>query len=511
VALLQALIALIGRSAGTILSSLFGWAVLALFGQTSSREKIWLSSLVGAAAAWPLLVMGAIWPRLATVMLTFVPLPEGVPSRVIRLIWIGLATAVPFALGLAIAVRSRGAAPPIPGTTPIAGSSALRKEAVRNSPLQESWIVRLLRGIPITMAVAASFFIVFVTVPLRRVAAILRRQVVVDVPLVTDARSYDLVAQEVSRTLGRHGIEVRPAVPGWSVTAPSRILMRLGGPSFRDYVPQRLACFRGPRLEILLYANGLSLRGSERETTWAHGLVVEALTDAPAYQTFDPIAQDIERQIRSVWAVFRQNPGAHVEAPRLRARLDEIAQAIRDLPVSYEEWQIVYRQALQLDRALRGVPQLLEAVAGTPETASDSQQEAATMRNEANEHAARALSLRELITGITTKVALLAKKEVELAKMEAKADLESELSMVKGLAVAVVVALLGLNALLVALILKLATFMEGWLAAVLVGGGLLMIGVVVGYVSWGRRVTDPLAITRKTLKEDAQWAKERLA
>jgi uncharacterized protein YciW len=44
-----------------------------------------------------------------------------------------------------------------------------------------------------------------------------------------------------------------------------------------------------------------------------------------------------------------------------------------------------------------------------------------------------------------------------------------------------------------------------------VAGGLLLIAAIVAYVSWQRRVTAPLALTRKTLKEDVQWAKERLA
>src|SRR4030095_17040111 len=139
------------------------------------------------------------------------------------------------------------------------------------------------------------------------------------------------------------------------------ILVRVGGPIFRDYVPERLACFQGPSLDVILYPNSLSLTGSSQDVAWAHGLVVEALTEAPAYQTFDPAAQDIERQIRSVWSVYRQSPSAHVDARPLRARVREIARDIRRLPVDYEQWQIVYRQALQLDRALGGHAQLLEA------------------------------------------------------------------------------------------------------------------------------------------------------
>src|SRR6266481_5435619 len=360
-AIVQAILALVSRLLGSILSSLFGWAVVALFGQTSSREKAWLSGLVGAAAAWPILLMGIVWPRLATLVLAFIPLSSRIPTWSIRLVWILLALAVPFALGIALAARARGVPPTIPGTGLPGGLPAGRTTPIPHSPLSRSKGMRLLGGIPITLAIAASFFIVFVTTPVRRLLSIVRRQVDVQVPLVTDARGYELVVKDVADTLTRHGFEVQAVEPPWWVTAPSKILFRFGGPSFRDYVPERLACLRGPRLEAVLYANGLAMRGSAQDTAWAHGLLVEALTAAPAYQTFDPGAQDIERQIRSVWAVFRQNPAAHVGAAALEARLDEIAREIRKYPVGYEEWQVVYSQALQLDRALRGEKQMLEA------------------------------------------------------------------------------------------------------------------------------------------------------
>src|SRR6266446_8070310 len=302
-AIVQAILALVSRSLGSILSSLFGWAVVALFGQTSSREKAWLSGLVGAAAAWPILLLGIVWPRLATLVLAFIPLSSRIPTWSIRLVWILLALAVPFALGIALAARARGVPPTIPGTGLPGGVPAGRMTPIPHSPLSRSKGMRLLLGIPITLAVAASFFIVFVTSPVRRLLSIVRRQV-----------------------------EVQAVEPLWWVTAPSKILFRFGGPSFRDYVPERLACLRGPRLEAVLYANGLAMRGSAQDTAWAHGLLVEALTAAPAYQTFDPGAQDIERQIRSVWAVFRQNPAAHVGAAALEARLDEIAREIRKYP-----------------------------------------------------------------------------------------------------------------------------------------------------------------------------------
>ncbi len=511
-AIVQAILALVSRLLGSILSSLFGWAVVALFGQTSSREKAWLSGLVGAAAAWPILLLGIVWPRLATLVLAFIPLSSRIPTWSIRLVWILLALAVPFALGIALAARARGVPPTIPGTGLPGGLPAGRTTPIPHSPLSRSKGMRLLGGIPITLAIAASFFIVFVTTPVRRLLSIVRRQVDVQVPLVTDARGYELVVKDVADTLTRHGFEVQAVEPLWWVTAPSKILFRFGGPSFRDYVPERLACLRGPRLEAVLYANGLAMRGSAQDTAWAHGLLVEALTAAPAYQTFDPGAQDIERQIRSVWAVFRQNPAAHVGAAALEARLDEIAREIRKLPVGYEEWQVVYRQALQLDRALRGEKQMLEATVAADGLETPGSPQEAHMRPEtANGEDTRALSVGALINEIMGKVTLLAKKEIELAKVEVKADMESELAMAKGLAIAALVTVLGLNMLVVALAFALATVMPGWLAALLIGGALVVIGGILGYVSWTRRVTSPLALTRKTIREDTQWVKERLA
>jgi len=366
----------------------------------------------------------------------------------------------------------------------------------------------LLRGVPTTLAIAASFAVVFVSVPAQRIAAVIRRWTDIHVPLVTDAQAYRVVAAEVVETLTRHGHAIAAADPPWWVSAPGRILRALGGPSFQDYVPERLAYFRGPRLEVALYPNSLLLRGPEQETALAHGLLVEALTGAPAYQTFDPRAQDVERQIRSVWLTFRRNPEAHRDSRRLENRLGEIARDIRALPVDYDEWQIVYRQALQLGRALRGEGQLLTDAGGGP---AEGPREETPMAINGDVTRFQTLPTRELLAEIMDKAGMLAQKEVALARTEIKADIDANLAMAKGLGVAAVIGLLGVNLLLVAVALALAPASAPWLPALIGGGLLVLIGAIVGYVGWSRRVTRPLALTRKSLKEDVQWAKEQLA
>ena len=129
----------------------------------------------------------------------------------------------------------------------------------------------------------------------------------------------------------------------------------------------------------------------------------------------------------------------------------------------------------------------------------------------AREANARELSNRALLGEITGKASLLVQKEIELAKAEIRADLRTQLGTVKAFGVAAIAALLGLNLLLVAGVLALGLKIAAWLAALIVGGALLVTAVIVGYVGWRHIVTNPLALTRQTLKEDVRWMKERLA
>ena len=123
----------------------------------------------------------------------------------------------------------------------------------------------------------------------------------------------------------------------------------------------------------------------------------------------------------------------------------------------------------------------------------------------------RHLSTGELLSRILHTASQLVSTEMALAREEGKVNLEAAFATVKWLVVAGVLGLAGVNLLLVAAVFALAHVIAAWLAAVLVGGVILVISAIVAYIGWQRRVTRPLAVTRKTLTEDMQWVKERLA
>src|SRR5436305_11771064 len=200
-AAIQALLAAISKSAGKIVNAIFGWAVRALFGQTTAKEQTFLSIIVGGAVAWPILLVGIVIPKIAALMLAFVPLPHWVPSWIVRLVWTGLAVIVPVAVGLAVAAK----APP--------------------PAKHESVAKRIARGFPITIGLAAAFLIMFVSVPIMRVAAILRGRKTAKIPLITEAAAYHEVAGKMWEGLNRHGFDFHRGTPGWWVAAPTRILL----------------------------------------------------------------------------------------------------------------------------------------------------------------------------------------------------------------------------------------------------------------------------------------------
>ena len=88
-AILQALIAFLGRSAGKSPERGLGWAVRALFGGTSGTESRLLTVVVALAALWPILLVGIAWPKVAVFALTFVPLPKWVSDETVRWVWTG--------------------------------------------------------------------------------------------------------------------------------------------------------------------------------------------------------------------------------------------------------------------------------------------------------------------------------------------------------------------------------------------------------------------------------------
>src|SRR5262249_28881558 len=241
---------------------------------------------------------------------------------------------------------------------------------------------------------------------------------VVEESFMTLSLGYKLSSEEQSPAdLVRHAqmaedAHAAPATPG------TKSLHRVCRRSVR--------LFHSDELEAVLYPNALMLRASPDVAARAHARRAEACTGQPdMFQTAPRDGQEIERQTQRVWSAYRLNPPAHENARPLLSRHDEIAAEIARRPLSFDDWQVVYRELLQLGRALEGHSQILDV------TLPKERFMASLTPPVPTDPATQSLSTRQLLGQLLETVSLLVTKEVELARAELRADVKAELGMVK--------------------------------------------------------------------------------
>ena len=117
----------------------------------------------------------------------------------------------------------------------------------------------------------------------------------------------------------------------------------------------------------------------------------------------------------------------------------------------------------------------------------------------------------DLLSRFLRDARLLARKEIELARAELQELVKKQVAMMVGFAAAGAFLFIGAGVLVAGLVLALAQAMPGWAAALVVGAAALVIGVAFLVAARSNRVRRPFERTRRTLKENAQWLRRRMA
>jgi hypothetical protein len=335
-AILQAILAWIGRSLGSLLNTLFGWAVLALFGRTYGKQHVLLVTLTALAALWPVLLLGIPFPKLAAALFAFLSIPNDIRD-VLRALWTVLAITVPLLVGVTL---------------------------TRMSPVRVPWAqwpARVLIGFPATAALACGFGVVFFTVPVLRLISIWRKQEDLHVPLVAEPERYEAVSERVDHVIESYGIPVSRAHPPAWLTLPFHAMATIGHKALPGLL-RNPSYWKGAGLEIALYPHDILIRGQRRRVAWTRGALVEGLACGPGLQTVTPAAQELERRLQALW----EDPAGPEAGARRRVDPHEgLIQLVRDLrtqAIETEDWQVLYRKAEQFRRILEGEPALLESV-----------------------------------------------------------------------------------------------------------------------------------------------------
>ena len=121
-------------------------------------------------------------------------------------------------------------------------------------------------------------------------------------------------------------------------------------------------------------------------------------------------------------------------------------------------------------------------------------------------------SLGRLFRDLADDISDLTRKEIELARTETMEKVSNASKAVISMAAGGSIAYAGLLFLLAAAVLVIATWVPYWLSAVIVGGVAVIVGLIM--VQGGRSALQNTNITPEktvdTMKENAQWVKEKI-
>jgi uncharacterized membrane protein YqjE len=116
----------------------------------------------------------------------------------------------------------------------------------------------------------------------------------------------------------------------------------------------------------------------------------------------------------------------------------------------------------------------------------------------------------ELLRRLAERGTELGEARIEMARAELARDLGGQVRRLAVFAAATLLVVFGLQFLLVALVLALATKLGGWLASLVVSVSFLIAGGIVLLVARSRAGAPFLTKTLEALKEDLRWLKALL-
>jgi hypothetical protein len=117
-------------------------------------------------------------------------------------------------------------------------------------------------------------------------------------------------------------------------------------------VPDRLVQLIGPGIEIGLYPSDIAISGPQKERTRARAVILSRLVWTSAHLTTSAEAQAIEDRLEGV-AQLAGGPSTSrrsASLTKVKAELAAIDRTLLDEDLATDEWDILYRLRLQVER-----------------------------------------------------------------------------------------------------------------------------------------------------------------
>lgn len=313
-----------------VVSVAVSWSTVMLFGKVPRTREPYVFVMSIGATSWIVAVMSVAVPPVGEFLLGFLPIPEPLDGLIVWYIMLTLVVAIP----------------------PLVAVAIVRALDADNQPRGRASLVgMILKGYPFVLSLA----FVLVMMSGLRLLTLLRNRgrgwTERHVPLIVQPRDYDTVLDDIRKVLVRGDFAARMTDVGWPLIIPTRILTFAGGIAVRDLLTDRPMALMSERLEAVLHLSDLVLRGHETDVNRARALLGEQLAFSPAYLTWSKQANEIEDRLRSIWQEVKGGAERSIDSTMID-RLEVIEGALRTADLSYDEWEVLMREKLLVERSL---------------------------------------------------------------------------------------------------------------------------------------------------------------
>ena len=328
-AFLAGLFGALGRFAGKILTTTLGWASTLLFGRVPQDRQIVLALITFGSVIWAALAIGVVVPGVGTFLIAAVPAPAAIDKEWIRLAMLIGAIVVPIVVGIA----------------------TLFVVDAADRPTGGAMLGQILRGYPLCAVLA----VVLVLLAAVGVARFVHHLAIgwsdEHVPVVVHPGGYQKVVDGLERALDDADLAVDERPAPAPLALPGRLLGAIAGAGMKGLVADRPVRLVGHDLEVGLYPSDIAIGGKKDVVARARAAIATRLTTTAASMTTSAEAQEIEAMLARVARRSSSTPDG-AEASSAAPTLAEVDRRLSMLAIPHDEWEILYRERLQVERDL---------------------------------------------------------------------------------------------------------------------------------------------------------------
>lgn len=340
--ILQWILTVIARSTGKILNTAFGWAIQMLFGRVAQNRQMYMSAIAFGSVVWLALLTGVIYPPFGVWLLTFIPLPRWVNAEWVRLGMLLGAIALPPMIG---------------------GVSRLLQEPEARSRGKSALWEAVSRGYVYCLGIAITLLMLMLFTPLFRLRALLKRWTTQYIPVLIVPEDYTEVVEAIHNALKDSGWQLERRQTTALLRSPMSMLAFFTQNEGQRLMAEQMTTLTCDTLEIVVHPSYLAMISQEKDIAPVRALVVERLTFSKAHLTWEKEAMDLEDRLETLWRQIEEEKSGQA-LTEAGYELKAIEKDIQKLNIPYEEWEVLHRIKLSVERelyrAINGVPTYAE-------------------------------------------------------------------------------------------------------------------------------------------------------